>query len=78
MFAYRLQAIRPVEAGGLSDSNPSCSGEAEDDEYEEIGIIEVNEVILCRDLDLRPCIYIAGKPETEEGGGSYVVFKAIA
>lgn len=77
VFAYRLHVIRPkyvgVEGELFSDRAAFFSGEAEDEEGEEMEVVGVNEAVLRQDLDMEPNGYF--ETRIEEGDEeSYVVF----
>ncbi|KAH6856905.1 hypothetical protein B0I37DRAFT_412796 [Chaetomium sp. MPI-CAGE-AT-0009] len=75
VFAYRVHVIQPKDEGAegelFSDRTAFFSGEAEDDEEEEMEVVEVNGEVLDQDLDLEPDGY--EEKRIEEGDDeSYV------
>lgn len=78
VFAYRLHVIRPKgtsEEGELfSDRTAFFSGEAEDEEVEEMEAVGVSEAVLQQDLDMQPDGYKEKKIE-EGDEESYIVFE---
>lgn len=77
VFAYRLHVIRSRGAGTdgelFSDRTAFFSGEAEDEEGEEMEVVELNWAVLRQDLDVDPDSY--DEKRIEEGyEESYVVF----
>ena len=79
VFAYRLHVIRPkgtgAEAELFSDRTAFCTGEASDEEGEEMEIVEVNGAVLQQDLDVSPDCY-EEKRINERDDESYVVFES--
>lgn len=79
VFAYRLHVIRPKNEGAegelFSDRTAFFSGEAEDEEVEEMEIVGVNGAVLRQDLDMQPDGY--DEKRIKEGDDeSYIVFKS--
>lgn len=83
VFAYRLHVIRPkgagLGAGGeaelFSDRTAFFSGEAVDDEDEEMEVVGVNEVVLRQDLDRPPGGFDVQTFEADDDE-SFVVFES--
>jgi hypothetical protein len=80
VFAYRLHVIRSRDVGTegqlFSDRTAFFSGEAEDEEDEEMEVVEVNGPVLRQDLDVEPDDY--DEKKFKEGDGeTYVVFESV-